>query len=203
MTKIVDTLTHYEMLIDENNDPVHDNEILRSYMTNWDGPIFYKALDLDSDKNVLEIGIGTGRVAKSVLEAGCKKFVGIDISPKTIQRAKENLKNYKNVDLLEMNILDFNKSKEPFDIVYSVLTFMHIDDKEKACKNIKELLKDNGYFVLSVSRDGEWLDYDQRRVRLFPNEVQYYIDLLRKIGFHIDMVKQTESNCATIIKARK
>lgn len=203
MTKVVDTFTHYEMLIDENNDPVHDSEILRLYMTNWDGPLFYKALELDEEKNVLEVGIGTGRVAKSVLDAGCKKLVGIDISPKTIQRAKENLKEYKNIDLLEMSILDFNKTSEPFDIVYSVLTFMHIEDKEKACKNIKELLKDSGYFILSISNDEEWLDYGQRKVRLYPKEVEYYINLLRNIGFQIDMVVQTECNYATIIKARK
>lgn len=203
MTKIVDTLTHYEMLIDENNDPVHDSEILRLYMANWDGHLFYKALEVSTDKNVLEIGIGTGRVAKSVLQSGCKRFVGIDISPKTIQRAKENLKEYKNIDLLEMNILDFNKTNEPFDIVYSVLTFMHIDDKEKAFENIKELLKDNGYFILSVSGDEEWLDYGQRKVKLYPQEVKYYISLLRKVGFKIDMAEQTVSNYATIIKARK
>lgn len=203
MKKIVETQIHYDMLVDENNDPVYDGDMLALYMTNWDGPLFYDALDLNKDKSVLEIGVGTGRAAQSVLKVGCKRFIGIDISSKTIQKAKKNLKMYKNVDLIEANILDFYEDSYRFDVIYSVLTFMHIEDKEKAFNNIKKLLKDGGSFVLSVSRDEEWLDYGERRVRLYPMEVEQYIKLLRKTGFQIDMVKDTESNYATIIKARK
>ena len=40
----------------------------------------------------MEIGVGTGRIAKNILAEGCQSFTGIDISPRTIKRAKENLK---------------------------------------------------------------------------------------------------------------
>ena len=203
MSKIVDTLTHYEMLIDENNDPVHDLEELKLYMTNWDGPLFYNALELDKDKKVLEIGIGTGRVAISVLEQGCNKLVGIDISPKTLLRAKENLVKYDNLVLQEKDILDYKETKDPFDIVYSVLTFMHIEDKETAFLNIRELLKDNGTFILSVSSNEEWFDFGDRMIKLYPMEIENYIQLLTKVGFRVEMVEHTESNFATIIKVRK
>ncbi len=39
-------------------------------------------------KSVLEIGIGTGRIAAKVAPF-CLKLSGIDISPKTIHRAKK------------------------------------------------------------------------------------------------------------------
>lgn len=38
MDKItMDIITHYDILIDENYDPVHDPEPLKAYMDKWDG----------------------------------------------------------------------------------------------------------------------------------------------------------------------
>lgn len=56
---IVKTAEHYDLLIEENNDPVHDSPALKAYMEQWDGPVFLNALKLSGDKSVLEIGMGT------------------------------------------------------------------------------------------------------------------------------------------------
>ena len=50
---------HYDLLIEENNDPVYDPEPLKSYMDKWDGRVFLEELQLTSEKSVLEIGVGT------------------------------------------------------------------------------------------------------------------------------------------------
>ena len=80
---------HYDKLIDENNDPVYDPKPLREYMDKWDGLTFIAQLLLNKEKTVLEIGVGTGRLGMRVAPQ-CKLFYGIDISPKTIARAKQN-----------------------------------------------------------------------------------------------------------------
>lgn len=72
-----DVISHYDLLTDENNDPVNDPLPLREYMDTWDGPPFLDALHLDSTKSVLEIGVGTGRLA--VKTAPCCK----PLKPKT------------------------------------------------------------------------------------------------------------------------
>lgn len=84
---------HYDLLIDENNDPVHDPKPLQDYMDKWDGQVFIDKMILNKENKVLEIGVGTGRLAVRVAPL-CKDFFGIDISPKTIDRAKENFKVY-------------------------------------------------------------------------------------------------------------
>lgn len=33
-------INHYNLLIDENNDPVRDERIARDYMDKWDGKLF-------------------------------------------------------------------------------------------------------------------------------------------------------------------
>ena len=35
-----DVIQHYDLLIDESNDPVHDPKPLRDYMDKWDGQSF-------------------------------------------------------------------------------------------------------------------------------------------------------------------
>lgn len=186
-------------------------------MSRWDGSLFYNSLNLTSEKVVLEVGVGTGRVAQNVLDIGCKRLTGIDISLKTIQRARDNLlTRYCNVELLLQNIEDYREENQ-YDLVYSVLTFMHIQDKEKALKNIVDSLKPGGNLVLSISKQPEWLDYG-RQIKLFPKEPEYYIEILMglncKIEEPIDLIdnfvlpnghKQPEygQKIATIIKATR
>ena len=52
-----DVIQHYDLLIDENNDPVHDPKPLRDYMDKWDGQSFIDKMELNKDKSVLEIGV--------------------------------------------------------------------------------------------------------------------------------------------------
>ena len=48
----VDTSNHYDALIDENNDPVHDPAPLKAYMDKWDGEAFIETLLLSPTKSV-------------------------------------------------------------------------------------------------------------------------------------------------------
>lgn len=64
----------------------------------------------------------------------CSRFVGIDISPKTHERALINLNAFPNVHLICGDFLT-HEFPETFDIVYSSLTFMHIEQKQFAKKD--------------------------------------------------------------------
>jgi len=185
MDNIATTIEHYDMLIDENCDPFRDGEILKEFMKRWDGDSFYNSLNLTNEKVVLEVGVGTGRVAQNVLDIGCKSLTGLDNSSKTIERVKENLLGrYNNVELLLRNIEDFSRENY-YDVAYSVLTFMHIENKEKALANIVSSLKPCGNIVLSISRQPEWFDYGSRKVKLFPKEPEYYIKILKELNCEI------------------
>ncbi|SYX83005.1 class I SAM-dependent methyltransferase [Paenibacillus alvei] len=198
---IVNAREHYESLIVEGNDPFLDPLALQRYMNNWDGPLFYEALT-PLPKSVLEIGIGTGRVANHILQSGCASLVGIDISPLTLERASWNLRSHSNVELVHADICDFIRP-DTFDLAYSVLTFMHIEDKEQAFRNIYASLKFGGYLILSVSKDSEWFEFNDRKLQLYPASVDMYRRLYEKTGFLLEMVEETESKYATLMKGRK
>ncbi|MBR2328239.1 MAG: class I SAM-dependent methyltransferase [Clostridia bacterium] len=116
-----EVIEHYNKLIDENNDPARDPKPLRDYMDKWDGEKFIESMQLDKGKSVLEIGIGTGRIAIKVAPY-CKSLCGIDISEKTIGRAKENLSMYQNINLICCDFMSCEFETQ-FDVIYSSLTF--------------------------------------------------------------------------------
>ena len=60
-----DGISYYDLLVKENNDPVNDSGQLQEYMGKWDGRRFIDALELNKNKTVLEIGVGTGDIAHS------------------------------------------------------------------------------------------------------------------------------------------
>lgn len=54
----IDSKTHYDLLVDENNDSFRDPPVLQKYMESWDGQVFLDLMELDQSKTVLEIGVG-------------------------------------------------------------------------------------------------------------------------------------------------
>ncbi|MDL2287041.1 methyltransferase domain-containing protein [Eubacteriales bacterium OttesenSCG-928-G02] len=191
---------HYDALIDENNDPVYDPVPLREHMDKWDGAPFIEALQLAPEKSVLEIGVGTGRLAVRVSDK-CKSFTGIDISPKTIERAKENLQGFQNVCLIHGDFLTHIFDKE-FDVIYSSLTFMHIKNKQSAIQKVASLLIPYGRFVLSISKDRKkTLDFGNRQVEVYSDTPDEITALMTEAGLEIE--KQFETEYAVIFVARK
>ena len=63
---MVDIIKHYDLLVDEGNDPFRDPPALQEYMNRWDGQAFLDYMQLDKTKSVLEIVVGTGRLAVRV-----------------------------------------------------------------------------------------------------------------------------------------
>ncbi len=195
-----EVINHYDSLIDENNDPVHDPKPLRDYMDKWDGQEFIENLDLNESKAVLEIGMGTGRLAIRVAPL-CKTFTGIDISPKTVARAKDNLKNTKNTDIICADFTEFDFS-EKFDVIYSSLTFMHIEDKKSAIEKVKQLLNCNGRFVVSIDKNQtDFIDMGTRKIKIFPDSKEAISKNLTEVGFKI--LKQYETDFAYIFVSVK
>jgi len=174
---LMDVKEHYDLLIDEENDPFRDPEELRQYMDKWDGEPFLAAMELKGEEKVLEIGVGTGRLAGRVLPR-CGTFTGIDLSEKTVARAKENLAPLGDACLIAGDFLDYPFA-ERFDLIYASLTTMHFPDKEAFLRRARELLCPGGRLLLSLDKSREiFLDMGTRKLRIYPDDP----DTMEKIG---------------------
>ena len=196
----MDVITHYDLLVDENNDPFRDPPPLQEYMSKWDGEPFLESLELSDNKNVLEIGIGTGRIAVNVAPI-CLKMTGIDISPKTIERAKDNLKEYSNISFV---CSDFNSHEfdETFDVIYSSLTMMHFKNKATVITKIDNLLNDNGIFCLSIDKNqSEYIDMGTRKIKVYPDNLDNIVSIIGETTMSVVNVIETDN--AYIIVSKK
>lgn len=184
--------THYDLLIEEENDPFRDTPVLREYMDLWDGHAFLDLMELDPSKTVLEIGVGTGRLA--VKTAGCcLHLTGIDISPKTIERARENLQHCPNISLICGDFME-HSFRETFDVIYSSLTMMHLENKQLAITKMYSLLINGGLLCLSIDKNqSEWIDSGTRRLRIYPDTPESIIALGEQAGLKTRRIVEIEN----------
>ncbi len=182
---------HYDALIDENNDPFRDPQPLRGYMDRWDGQPFFDYLELRSDQTVLEIGVGTGRLGVRAASL-CREFTGIDLSEKTIERAKENFAGRNNVSLICGDFLSY-RFDQKYDVIYSSLTFMHIRRKREAMEKVACLLNSGGRFILSADKNQDrLLDVGFSKIRVYPDRPETVRENLDRAGLRLVGCRETE-----------
>jgi ubiquinone/menaquinone biosynthesis C-methylase UbiE len=99
--------------------------------------IITKKLEIGPGDEVLEVGVGVGRLAGHIA-AQCKKFTGIDISAKMIAYAGERLKGRDNIKLIHHQKSDLSLfADNSFDKVYIQVVLIHLD-REDAFNYMRE-----------------------------------------------------------------
>lgn len=162
---------HYDELVREGNDPFFDPPEMQAYMAEWDGNAFLELLALTGGEKVLEIGCGTGRLAAQVLPL-CREYTGVDLSPVSILRARENLASVPGTPFRNLLCGKFPECILPgeYDCIFSSLTFLHIPDKAGAMQKIAGLLVPGGRVVLSLDKTRkEDIEYIDRTIPVFPD----------------------------------
>lgn len=104
-------------------------------------------------KNVLEMACGTGNLsyylAKERYNLTC-----FDLSSDMLSRAYEKLRRFKNVELMNQNMINFNINQS-FDCVISICdSINYITEKEdllKTFKNVWNHLENGGIFIFDIN----------------------------------------------------
>ena len=178
------TAAYYDALLAAGQDPVLDPPVLREYMDGWDGERFLSEMHLTATTSVLELGVGTGRLAVRVAPR-CGRFLGVDIAPETAKRAALHLAKLPNASAV---CADFTRESFSgrFDVIYSSLTWMHIEQKAAAFARVKALLTPRGRFLLSIdkARDEE-IVFGKMKIAVFPDDPEKTAELLAAAGFSL------------------
>ena len=112
-----------------------------------------------------------------------------------------NEQKYKNINLICGDFLT-HPFTETFDVIYSSLTFMHINDTESAIQKAADLLTPGGRFVLSIDKNQQTeIDYGTRKISVYPDTPDEINSLLTKTRLIIE--KKFETEFAVVFVARK
>jgi glycosyltransferase involved in cell wall biosynthesis len=104
-------------------------------------------------QNVLEIGAGIGILTKMLIPR--YSYYATDINPLYLQMFQKLKldKPYLSIKYLDLNdISEFKENENKFDTIICLNVIEHLDDEEKALKNIYDLLSDQGKAIILVPR---------------------------------------------------
>lgn len=96
--------------------------------------------------SVLDIGCGTGEFSR-LLAKRADKVYAIDLSPKTIEIAKDRSQQHANIDFQVGDILQWKFPIEQFDAIVSIATIHHLP-VETLLSDLKSALKPGGKLVI-------------------------------------------------------
>lgn len=113
----------------------------------------YSKFCKENDK-ILEVGCGTGRVLKHLLENGLNNITGIDISEEMLKKARTKLDKYINNKSLRLGKHDFSMDpiRMNFEKVFiTYYTFNYVSDRpSKFLKNIYLSMSSNSLITIDL-----------------------------------------------------
>ncbi|MCP4604150.1 MAG: methyltransferase domain-containing protein [Proteobacteria bacterium] len=93
------------------------------------------------DKDVLEVGAGTGLLMQGLAQTA-RRLVGLDISAGMLGAASK-----RGFEVAQGSAVDLPFESEQFDLAYSFKVLAHVPDIEKALGEMARVLKPGGYLV--------------------------------------------------------
>ncbi|GIO53815.1 class I SAM-dependent methyltransferase [Paenibacillus cineris] len=165
----------------------------------------FKALLPDlQGKSVLDLGCGFGWHCRYAREQHAAEVVGVDISAKMLESAREQTDDPA-ITYLQAPIEDIDFPDGHFDVVLSSLAFHYVQSFDAVCQKVHSCLKQGGTFVFSVEHpiftsrpEQEWILDDKGSPLYWP--VDHYQDEgVRNTAFLTDHVIKYHRTLSTYI----
>lgn len=137
----------------------YDRSILQRIFFRPSHDLILSNVQFSKGARVLDIGCGTGRFAKRVVEHyPDSTVVGLDLSPGMLRMARDNCKEYRDqITFVEGDSEQLPFEDSSFDIITCVHSFHHYPHKQTVLAEMHRVLKPGGAVcVVDGNRDGWW-----------------------------------------------
>ena len=150
--------------------------------------------------NVLIAGCGTGiQILEASRYRNCE-ITAIDLSNASIAYAKRKIEEYgmKNVDLIEMDILELSKLNKKFDLIECSGVLHHMKDPAQGLAHLTESLKTNGFLKIGLYSTYARVDIQEARELIKENKIKPRLNEIR--NFRNDVLNGDMKNFKKITK---
>ena len=203
---LTDKIRHdFDRLAEQDVEQWNHNNHYHSFLLNQ--------LPIDCS-TVLDIGCGVGEFSR-LLAQRADKVIAIDLSPKSIEIAKQRSQQFNNIDYQVADIREWEFPSEQFKAIASIATVHHLSLKNLLPK-LKAALKPGGVLVIldllenkDLLRDFiavplNWYLTCKNRVEISPEAREAMLKHLRTDRYlNLSQVKSIYSRFLTTPKIRK
>lgn len=131
---------------------IYDKTVKRGFIVSiarkHEDAAFLRLLGRCDGDVILDAGCGTGYHIGYYVERGAKRVVGIDVSSKMLEIAKEKFRGYNKIEFHQADIVKFEYPKK-FDKIISMGVLDHIEDTSAVLDFFYARLKKNGALLVS------------------------------------------------------
>jgi ubiquinone/menaquinone biosynthesis C-methylase UbiE len=113
----------------------------------------YKKVNMQSKKNILDVGCGTGVITGDIASLTKGTVIGIDIDDEKLNLAKQLLTEIKNVKLFKADALELPFNDCTFDLVVFNIVLIYIKDQEKVLREMARVTTKNGIVLATLEPD--------------------------------------------------
>lgn len=154
--------------------------------------------------NVLEIGCGTGLLSCPVARKTAQ-LTTIDTSQGMIDELKKKLRGQKHLNIrpVVLDILSTSLSPELaqlYDLVFSSMTFHHIEEVNKALQKLYTLVRPGGYLAIADLDEEDGFFHDSGDERVHHG---FRRDQFGKLLMHAGFIGVSFSTAATLTKINR
>jgi ubiquinone/menaquinone biosynthesis C-methylase UbiE len=138
---------------------------------------FYVDLARDVDGPVIELAVGTGRIAIPIVERTGRRVIGIDLSPAMLERARENAAAAGvELELREGDMRDLDEEEATDLVICPYRALLHLPtwaNRRRVFERVARALRPGGRFAwnafvfdhrYAVEFDGTWQDEPKRHL---------------------------------------
>lgn len=198
---IYDNEAFFENFKENRESGINFNECIET-------PILLAMLPVLRGKKILDIGCGMGQHAKQYSDMGAESVLGIDISEKMLEYAKEH-NSAKNIIYKQMPFEEISGLSGQFDLVTSSLAFDYAENFDELMTNVYDLMENDAHFVFSMSHpmatawDGEYPRYTRTESgeRLYANISNYMVEGKRTVKWVLENYELYHRTFASIINS--
>ncbi len=147
-------------------------------------------------KKVLDLGCGYGWHCKYAVECGASSVMGIDLSEKMIETAKEK-NSHQKIDYRVCGLEEYDYPENTYDCVISNLVLHYVENLDEIYTKIYRTLSENGIFLINIEHpvftggvNQDWV-YDSDGKPLYWPVDDYFHPGMRQTHFlGQDVIKQ-------------